>query len=105
MYAVFLIIILIAFTVLVVLRRNVKWGIYVIGTSEVLFRLLHLLGDNLGVADLPSFTVDGTSYHLGSYAGFKLLGVRPTTDAKRAAVLQQLALYLTDAKKQNVRSL
>ena len=54
MYAVFLIIILIAFTVLVVLRRNVKWGIYVIGTSEVLFRLLHLLGDNLGVAEINS---------------------------------------------------
>lgn len=61
------------------------------------------LGDNLGVADLPSFTVDGNSYHLGSYAGFKLLGVRPTTDAKRAAVLQQLALYLTDAKCQEQR--
>lgn len=56
-----------------------------------------VLGDeNYGVADLPSFTVDGKSYHLGSYSGNKLLGVKPQVDTKRAAVLQQLALYLTN---------
>ncbi len=55
------------------------------------------LGENFGATDLPSFTVDGNSYHLGSFSGNKLLGVKPSTDAKRAAVLQQLALYLTNA--------
>ncbi len=53
------------------------------------------LGDNFAATDLPSFTVDGKSYHLGSYSGNKLLGVKPQTDAKKGAVLQQLALYLT----------
>lgn len=53
------------------------------------------LGDNYGVADLPSFTVGTTSYHLGSYSGYKLMGVKPQTDATKAANLQKLALYLT----------
>lgn len=52
-------------------------------------------GENLGATDLPSFTVDGQTYHLGSYTGNKLMGVKPQTDAKRAAVLSQLAQYLT----------
>ncbi len=62
-----------------------------------------VLGDNFGAADLPSFTVDGTTYHLGSYSGNKLLGVKPQVDVKRAAVLQQLALYLTGEACQQER--
>ena len=54
------------------------------------------LGENFAAADLPSFEVDGKSYHLGSYSGNKLLGVKPQTDSKKAAVLQKLALYLTN---------
>lgn len=54
------------------------------------------LGENLGVTDMPSFTVDGQSYHLGSFSGNKLMGVKPQTDPYRAAALQQLALYLTN---------
>ena len=57
-------------------------------------------GDNLGVTDLPSFTVDGTEYHLGSYAGTKLMGVKPQTDAKKAAVLSKLAQWLTNEECQ-----
>ncbi len=53
------------------------------------------LGDNFAATDLPSFTVDGKEYHLGSFSGNKLLGVKPQVDKLRAAVLQQLALYLT----------
>ncbi len=60
-------------------------------------------GENLGVTDLPSFTVDGQSYHLGSYTGNKLLGVKPQTDAKRAAVLSLLAQYLTGEECQMQR--
>lgn len=59
-----------------------------------------ILGDNLGVAELPSFTVDGQSYHLGSYRGYKLLGVKPQTDAKRASVMHKLAQYLTSEAAQ-----
>jgi arabinogalactan oligomer/maltooligosaccharide transport system substrate-binding protein len=60
-------------------------------------------GDNLGVTDLPSFTVDGTEYHLGSYAGTKLMGVKPQTDAKKAAVLSKLAQWLTNEENQLAR--
>lgn len=57
-------------------------------------------GDDLGVADLPSFEVDGTSYHLGSYTGNKLIGVKPQSDPARAAALSQLAQYLTNEECQ-----
>ncbi len=60
-------------------------------------------GENLGVTDLPSFTVDGKSYHLGSYTGNKLMGVKPQADAKKAAVLSQLAQYLTGEECQMAR--
>ena len=57
-----------------------------------------MLGDNLGVADLPSFEVDGTEYHLGSFFGFKLMGVKPQTDPVKGAALHRLAQYLAGAK-------
>ena len=57
---------------------------------------LELLGDNMGVAELPSFEVNGNTYHLGSFNGCKLMGVKPQADAKRAAALHQLAQYLTN---------
>ena len=60
-------------------------------------------GENLGATDLPSFTVDGKSYHLGSYSGNKLMGVKPQTDAKKAAVLSLLAQYLTGEECQAER--
>lgn len=62
-----------------------------------------ILGDNLGATDLPSFTVDGQSYHIGSYNGCKLLGVKPQTDAVKSAVLHRLAQYLTDEERQMER--
>ena len=57
-------------------------------------------GENLGATDLPSFEVDGTSYHLGSYTGNKLMGVKPQTDGKKSAVLSLLAQYLTNEENQ-----
>ena len=57
-------------------------------------------GENLGATDLPSFEVDGTSYHLASYAGNKLMGVKPQADAKKAAVLSLLAQFLTNEECQ-----
>ena len=59
-----------------------------------------ILGDNLGIAPLPNFTVDGKDYHLGSYNGCKLMGVKPQADAKRAAALHQLAQYMTSEEVQ-----
>jgi len=60
-------------------------------------------GANLGATDLPSFTVDGKSYHLGSFTGYKLMGVKPQNDTKKAAVLSQLAQYLTNEECQLAR--
>ncbi len=54
----------------------------------------NILGDNMGVADLPSWEADGKTYHLGSYNGCKLLGVKPQTDAVKSAALHKLAQYL-----------
>ena len=62
-----------------------------------------ILGDNMGVADLPSFEVDGQTYHLGSFNGCKLMGVKPQVDPARAAALHQLAQYLTGEKCQAER--
>ncbi len=59
-----------------------------------------ILGDNMGVTDLPSFEVDGKEYHLGSFSGCKLLGVKPQVDAGKAAALTLLASYLTGEKCQ-----
>ncbi|MBQ9857403.1 MAG: extracellular solute-binding protein, partial [Oscillospiraceae bacterium] len=60
-------------------------------------------GANLGATDLPSFTVDGKTYHLGSYTGNKLMGVKPQSDAKKGAVLALLAQYLTGEECQKQR--
>lgn len=62
-----------------------------------------ILGDKMGVTDLPSFTVDGQSYHLGSYCGNKLMGVKPQENADYSTLCSQLALYLTNAKCQEER--
>ena len=60
-------------------------------------------GENLGATDLPSFTVDGNTYHLGSYTGNKLMGVKPQTDPKKQAVLSLLAQWLTNEECQMAR--
>ena len=60
-------------------------------------------GANLGATDLPSFEVDGKSYHLGSYTGNKLMGVKPQTDPKKQAVLSLLAQWLTNEECQMAR--
>ncbi|MCR5564590.1 MAG: extracellular solute-binding protein [Gammaproteobacteria bacterium] len=61
------------------------------------------LGANYGVAELPSFTVDGKSYHLGSMSGNKLIGLKPQEDVTKAAALNLLAQYLTSAECQEQR--
>lgn len=60
-------------------------------------------GAYLGATDLPSFEVDGQSYHLGSFTSNRLLGVKPQSDAKKSAVLSLLAQYLTGEDCQQQR--
>ena len=59
--------------------------------------------DRLGCAPLPSFTVDGESYHLSSFDGYKLLGVKPQVDPKKASVCRRIAKYLTSQACQEER--
>ncbi len=66
-------------------------------------KAVEALGENLGCAELPSFTVDGKSYHMGSYSGNKLMGIKPQSDAKRSSVLNNLAQYLTGEECQKER--
>ena len=65
-------------------------GIWNANTAE------EVLGENFGVTDLPSFTVDGETYHLASFSGNKLMGVKPQADPAKAAMLSKLAQYLTN---------
>lgn len=60
-------------------------------------------GENLGATDLPSFTIDGESYHLASYFGCKLMGIKPQSDAKKQTVLHLLAQFLTNEENQLAR--
>lgn len=62
-----------------------------------------LLGDKLGVATLPSFTVDDEDYELGSFVNFRMLGVKPQSDADRALVLHSMARWLTGTDAQLAR--
>ena len=61
------------------------------------------LGANMGVTDLPSFKVNGVSYHLGSFAGYKLMAVKPQSDAVKQAQLHKLAQYLSGEAAQTER--
>lgn len=55
-----------------------------------------LLGNNLGCAPMPYFTVDGQRYHISSFSGYKLIGVKPQTDPKKVSVCKRIARYLSN---------
>ena len=59
-----------------------------------------ILKENFAAAPLPKFTVDGNSYQMSSYSGFKLMGVKPSTNAERSAKLHKLAQYLSNETSQ-----
>ena len=61
------------------------------------------LGDNLGCAELPYFHVGDASYHLSSFDGYKLLGVKPQVDARKASVCRKIARFLTGEDCQGQR--
>ena len=65
-------------------------------------KALSILGDNLGVADLPSYTVNEKSYHIGSFQGYKLIGVKPQPQSKsdKLSLCHKIANYLSSEKCQ-----
>lgn len=62
-----------------------------------------LLGDNYACAKLPEFTVDGTNYQFSGFGGFKLMGIKPQTDANKLAVCHAIAKYLSGEEVQLAR--
>ncbi|WP_139903628.1 extracellular solute-binding protein [Clostridium thermarum] len=59
------------------------------------------LGDNFGAAKLPTFTVDGKQVQMGSFAGYKLVGVNSQTKSPVDAM--DLAEWLTNEENQALR--
>ncbi len=60
-------------------------------------------GDNYACAKLPSFTVDGKTYPLGGFGGFKLIGVKPQEDANKYQVCLAMAQFLSNEETQLAR--
>lgn len=61
---------------------------------------LDAIGDDLGCAPMPSYTVNGTKYHISSFKGYKLIGVKPQTDSKKVSVCKRIARYLSQQQRQ-----
>lgn len=64
--------------------------------------LKSMFGDNYACAKLQ-FTADGTDYQLGGFGGFKLLGVKPQTDANKMQVCMAMAQFLSNEETQLAR--
>ena len=57
-------------------------------------------GNNLKCAELPSFKYGSETFHMSSFDGYKLMGVKPQGNKKKASVCRKLAEYLTNAENQ-----
>ncbi len=60
-------------------------------------------GDNYAAAKLPTFTVDGETYQMSGFGGFKMLGVKPQVNEAKLAACDALALFLTGEEVQSAR--
>lgn len=62
------------------------------------------LGDALGIAVLPSFTVGGMSYNMKSFSGTKCVGVNAHIDSPTVAkAANELAAFLSSEESQELR--
>lgn len=59
-----------------------------------------ILGENMGVTSLPTYTLNGEEKQMMAYAGSKAIGVNATSEHMVAAV--QLAVYLGSAEAQKL---
>ncbi len=57
-------------------------------------------GDYMKATKLPTFSVDGMTYQLGSFSGYNLMGVKPQDETIREEMLLELASYLTSEEAQ-----
>ncbi|MCR5641330.1 MAG: extracellular solute-binding protein [Lachnospiraceae bacterium] len=62
------------------------------------------LGDNMGIAPAPTFTIDGKDLQMKAFAGSKAIGVNPNAEYPQVAVA--LAAYLggTEAQKAHLEA-
>ncbi len=68
--------------------------------SEVISKFL---GENYGAAKLPTYTVNGTKYQMGSFGGYKMIGVKPQKDSEKLVFCHALAAFLSGEEMQTVR--
>ncbi len=61
------------------------------------------LGENYGAAKLPVYTVDGTKYQMGSFGGYKMIGVKPQKDSEKLVFCHALAAFLSGEEMQTLR--
>ena len=61
------------------------------------------LGDNYGAVKMPTFTVDGSTYQMSGFGGFKLVGVKPQTDSDKLTFCHLVADYITSEEMQLAR--
>lgn len=61
------------------------------------------LGDNFGAAKLPTFSVDGETFQMSGFGGFKLVGVKPQTDSDKLTFCHAVADYITGEEMQLAR--
>lgn len=59
-----------------------------------------ILGENMGVVSLPTYTLNGEEKQMMAYAGSKAIGVNATSDHMVAAI--QLAIYLGSSEAQKL---
>lgn len=59
-----------------------------------------ILGENMGVASLPTYTLNGEEIQMMAYAGSKAIGVNATSENMVASI--QLAIYLGAAEAQRL---
>ena len=86
-------------------EKNAMWGLIIVyvASSGMGYYVSKGFFDTIPRsldAKLPSYTVGDETIQLGSFKGFKMMGVKPQEDAKKAAVLNLLAQYLTGEKCQ-----
>lgn len=63
-----------------------------------------ILGDNYGACKLPTFTMNGKQTQMGSFAGYKLIGVNSMiTDPDKLVVAMDFADFLTNEENQIAR--
>ena len=63
-------------------------------------KLSEAMGDNLGIAKLPTYNLDGEDIQMESFAGSKAIGVNPNCEYPQVAVA--LALFLGNEESQQL---